>query len=148
MAPDAVSQLSSLLSSVEHVISYQPLRTEVSISLFIPENTQVHLIPARASLDPHEIAGAMKDAVGESSCAILIPGRQFDASGTRHGQGGGWYDRFLAEVPRQWLRIGFCYDDQFSEAPLVRQSWDQAMDYVVVMNRTGRGVTIYSSESV
>ncbi len=147
MAPDAVSQLSSLLSSVEHVISYQPLRTEVSISLFIPENTQVHLIPARASLDPHEIAGAMKDAVGESSCAILIPGRQFDASGTRHGQGGGWYDRFLAEMPKEWLRIGFCFDDQFSEVPLVRQSWDQAMDYVVVVDRKDTSLKLYTDDA-
>lgn len=75
-----------------------------------------------------------------------MPGRAFDASGTRHGQGGGWYDRFLAEVPKEWLRIGFCYERQFSEEPLKREAWDQAMDAVVVV---GNGmVRVYKGSRV
>lgn len=148
---DQVALLSSLLKNYDHVITYQPLRTEVDIYALIPNMARfslvTHVIPPRASLDPLEMAEEMRAAIGSESAVILIPGRQFDSSGTRHGQGGGWYDRFLANVPREWLRIGFCFDTQLSPTPLKRESWDQAMDYVVAVNRETDAVSIYSSES-
>lgn len=143
---DALATLSSLLSSSTHVISYEPLRTEVPISSFIPIDAIVHTVPARASLDPFATAIEVNQAIGTNSALLLIPGRMFDTFGTRHGQGGGWYDRFLSRVPREWLRIGFCYDSQLSPTPLKRESWDQAMDYVVVVSRTDGAVALYSSE--
>lgn len=84
-------------------------------------------------------------AVGNAPGAVLMPGRRFDAAGTRHGQGGGWYDRFLARVPDEWLRIGFSYDDQLSPTPLIRKEWDQQMDYVVVVSRETGAVQVYAS---
>lgn len=72
-------------------------------------------------------------AVGDRKTIILLPGRRFDARGTRHGQGGGWYDRILSSVPKEWTRIGFCFERQFSKDPLPREAWDQAMDLVVVV---------------
>lgn len=77
---------------------------------------------------------------------MFMPGRKFDVAGTRHGQGGGWYDRFLALVPRTWLRIGVCYDNQLSPTYLTRAPWDQAMDYVYVVSADGTGV-LYGNES-
>ncbi len=144
---DQVTLLPSLLQNYDHVITYQPLRTEVDISFLTPEPKKLHVIPPRAGLDPYEIAKEVKSEVESGTALVLIPGRQFDASGTRHGQGGGWYDRFLANVPREWLRIGFCFTDQFSPTPLKRESWDQAMDYVVAVNRETGAISIYSSES-
>lgn len=145
---EALAQLSSLFSGYDHIIAYQPLRTEVDISVFTADHPNIHCIPPRASLDPNSVVESMKAAVGEGVAVVLIPGKRFDASGTRHGQGGGWYDRFLAQVPREWLRIGFCYDDQFSQTPLVRESWDQAMDYVVVVDRKTNAARVYSSEGI
>jgi 5-formyltetrahydrofolate cyclo-ligase len=141
-------KVASLLSSYQAFVTYEPLRTEVSWSGFVrfPQEAIVESIPPRASLDPAIEARRIQEAVGSNRAALLIPGRRFDAFGTRHGQGGGWYDRFLAEVPREWLRIGFCFDDQFSKDPLPRESWDQAMDYVVVVNRKIGAVSLYSSE--
>lgn len=62
------------------------------------------------------------------STYLLIPGTKFDEAGTRHGRGGGWYDRFLATAPAHWLRIGVVADNQWSNTKLIRQEWDQPMD--------------------
>jgi 5-formyltetrahydrofolate cyclo-ligase len=144
---DQVGALATLLSSYQAFVTYQPLRTEAAFDFFsFPKKALVYEIPPRAGTDPLAEAASAMAFAKENETALLIPGRSFDASGTRHGQGGGWYDRFLAEVPRAWLRIGFCFDDQFSPTPLIRESWDQAMDYVVVVNRANGGFTLYSSE--
>lgn len=142
------TEITQLLAHRPVVIAYEPLRTEVSFSdLFTLSPVSVRYdIPARASLDPEAEARKVCALADSQDTALLIPGRTFDSSGTRHGQGGGWYDRFLANVPRTWLRIGFCYDDQFSTSPLKRETWDQAMDYVVVVSRKTGAVTLYSSE--
>lgn len=144
---EPIGALGSLLSHIQAFVTYQPLRSEATFDVVaIPADALVYEIPPRASLDPTAEAKKVVAAIGNSEAAILMPGRAFDACGTRLGQGGGWYDRFLAEVPREWLRIGFCFEDQFSPTPLRRESWDQAMDYVVVVNRENGASTIYSSE--
>ncbi len=83
--------------------------------------------------------------MGTTPVVILIPGRLFDITGTRHGRGGGWYDRFLAAVPREWFRVGFCYESQFSAAPLLREAWDQPMDAVCVVGEDGLRVLVPSA---
>jgi 5-formyltetrahydrofolate cyclo-ligase len=147
MAQEGEVGLATLLASYQAFITYQPLRTEAAFDVsLLPKDALIYEVPPRAGLDPLNEAKKVVIVASGQETAILIPGRSFDASGTRHGQGGGWYDRFLAQVPRRWLRIGFCFDDQFSATPLVRESWDQAMDYVVVVNRGTEAITLYSSE--
>lgn len=142
-----VAALATLLSSYQAFITYRPLRTEAAFDVsLLPKGALVYEIPPRAGIDPLAEAASVRAFVKEKETALLIPGRSFDASGTRHGQGGGWYDRFLAQVPREWLRIGFCFTEQFSPTPLIRQSWDQAMDYVVVVNRERADIRIYGVE--
>lgn len=140
--------LASLLSHYSLFITYRPLRTEVSWSdiVTLPSEARELEVPPRASLDPHTEAVRAMESAKDEAAVVFIPGRRFDASGIRHGQGGGWYDRFLAEVPREWLRVGFCFDDQFSKEPLRRESWDQAMDYVAVVDRKNGAISLYSSE--
>ena len=43
---------------------------------------------------------------------ILVPGLAFDKSGNRLGRGAGYYDRFLARVPKEVHRIGLAFDFQ------------------------------------
>jgi len=126
-------------------ITYVPLRTEVSVERFV-SGIPSYVIQPRPTLDPKAEALAALSAIKNAPAAVLMPGRRFDATGTRHGQGGGWYDRFLARVPSDWLRIGFCYSDQLSPTPLVRNEWDQPMDYVCVVDRDSQELTVYTSD--
>lgn len=133
--------LTALLSFVRAFITYQPLRTEVWASDYftVPENARVYEILPRASLDPRAEVARAQDTVENQPTAIFLPGRMFDVLGTRLGQGGGWYDRFLADAPVEWIRVGFCFDTQFSDTPLPRQAWDEPVDLVCVVDR-GTGV--------
>jgi 5,10-methenyltetrahydrofolate synthetase len=141
-------EVERLLASFQTLITYVPLRTEVPFTEHILlHKAPQYAVPPRAALDPIQEATKVKNFVATITTALLIPGRAFDASGTRHGQGGGWYDRFLTYVPREWVRIGFCFDDQFSSTPLPRQSWDQVMDYVVVVGHTDGSVQLYANDA-
>ena len=43
---------------------------------------------------------------------MVIPGLAFDRSGHRLGHGGGYYDRFLKEVPSTIFTVGLAFDFQ------------------------------------
>ncbi|TAK73104.1 MAG: hypothetical protein EPO16_13280 [Dehalococcoidia bacterium] len=131
----ARADIDKLLLDRRCVITYHPLRTEVPILdlITLPAGIPTYEIPARAGLDPVQEAQTTLAVAQGDPTALLIPGRRFDALGTRHGQGGGWYDRFLTYVPRAWLRIGVCYEHQFSSTSLMKEPWDQPMDYVIVV---------------
>lgn len=47
---------------------------------------------------------------------IVVPGVAFDMRGFRLGRGGGFYDRYLARLPRSTATIGVCFDFQFVES--------------------------------
>jgi len=46
----------------------------------------------------------------------VVPGVAFTADGHRLGQGGGWYDRFLADVGDETATIGVCFQEQVVSA--------------------------------
>jgi 5-formyltetrahydrofolate cyclo-ligase len=89
-------------------------------------------VPANKNQDPFELANTYKgQAPKQAKIYVLVPGTQFDRLGTRHGRGGGWYDRFLSAIPREWLRIGIAKSGSLSETPLKRELWDQEMDWII-----------------
>jgi len=68
---------------------------------------------------------------------ILLPGSVFDERGGRFGYGGGYYDRFLAQIPAA-ARIGLAFDLQIVDlAPL--SDHDQLLDLVVTETRVISG---------
>ena len=142
---DDPSELSALMASCKGFVTYVPLRGEVPFLdyLTLPEEAVKYQIAPRASLNPIEEADIARRLMGDFPTCILVPGQKFDAAGTRHGRGAGWYDRFLALVPRDWKRVGVCFDSQFSKTPLSREEWDQTMDRVAVV--TNGSVTVYKS---
>ena len=67
---------------------------------------------------------------------MLIPGLAFDAEGNRIGRGGGFYDRFLANV--QVVKVGLCYDDLILQK-IPNEPHDVPMDIVVAQTATYQG---------
>lgn len=59
---------------------------------------------------------------------ILVPGLCFDSHGSRLGQGGGYYDRYLEDY--EGVTIGLCRED-FLQAYLPREPLDEWVKYVL-----------------
>lgn len=64
---------------------------------------------------------------------FLTPGLAFDMSGGRVGNGGGYYDRVLAQRRRDSVAIGVTIDSRvFAEVPM--QDHDQRVDWLATEN--------------
>lgn len=58
---------------------------------------------------------------------VIVPGLSFDEQGHRLGRGGGFYDRFLADLPA--LRVGYCFQTQMTRE-IETEPHDIDMDYI------------------
>lgn len=66
----------------------------------------------------------------QSIDVVIVPGVAFTAGGDRLGQGGGWYDRLLAELRDDCTTIGVCFDEQLvDEIPV--DDHDRRVDVVI-----------------
>ncbi len=63
--------------------------------------------------------------------AIFVPGLAFDSRGGRIGFGGGYYDRFIAGLRPNVLKVGICYDFQIVDSPLPQDEHDIKMDLIL-----------------
>lgn len=72
--------------------------------------------------------------------AVLVPGLLFGPGGARLGQGGGHYDRLLAELPQGVRRIGAGFAFQLTEEAIPCEAHDQRVEEVV----TPEGVRVFS----
>lgn len=141
-------ELSALIARFPVCITYVALPTEVAFRNIIPElPARTYEIAPSVALDPIQEALKARAVADDDETVVLIPGRAFDALGTRHGRGDGWYDRFLAHTPIEWTRIGFCFDDQFSEEALPLQPWDQVMDFVAVASRSSNRLILHTTHA-
>jgi 5-formyltetrahydrofolate cyclo-ligase len=106
------------------VIIPKVLNNEIEPSLIIDFD---NLIPSGkfGILEPIE---AMKIAY-KNIDLILVAGIAFDNEGYRLGYGLGYYDRFLAKLPKA-LKIGLCFDLQIADR-LPREAHDVPVDIVV-----------------
>ena len=69
---------------------------------------------------------------------VVVPGLAFDRRGHRIGWGGGYYDRFLAQV--QTIKIGLCYDELVLDC-IPGEPHDVPMDMVVAATAIYQGGT-------
>ncbi len=137
---DLSTTLANRLKQCEAAIVYEPLEIEVAFNecpLFATLPRRVLTLPKDQKVDPFEEVGRCIKEVGAAAACILIPGKTFDLTGTRHGRSFGWYDRLLSKVPPEWLRIGTLHEHELSDTLLVRQSWDEPMDWLVVSGKDG-----------
>lgn len=129
------NELQKIVSKCAGSVLYLPIKSEVdyndpSFPLEMPGDNLI--IPKDKNSDPFKwvdncIAKFKNDAV-----CVLIPGTKFDAYGTRHGKGAGWYDRFLSRIPSSWLKIGIINSAKFSHSKLLRREWDQPVDWIII----------------
>ncbi len=61
---------------------------------------------------------------------VIVPGLAFTVDGSRLGQGGGFYDRFLPTVRGACLTIGVCFSEQIRD-DLPSEEHDRKVDLVI-----------------
>ena len=61
---------------------------------------------------------------------VLVPGLAFTRDGRRLGQGGGHYDRFLADLPSSCATVGVCFAEQMVD-DLPEEPHDRKVGLVV-----------------
>jgi 5-formyltetrahydrofolate cyclo-ligase len=61
---------------------------------------------------------------------VIVPGLAFTPAGHRLGQGGGWYDRFLAATRPDCTTIGVCFAEQVLDTVPI-EAHDVEMAHVV-----------------
>lgn len=148
---NAKEELLEKLRRADAIIGYSPMGDEPDVHGFLIDNQILNSgrsIVADKDISPHDFASALlKVHAGERIC-VLIPGRKFDYFGTRHGRGGGWYDRFLKELPSSWTRIGVLNVSQLSEEKLKRESWDEPVDYLVIAEKNSWNILTTNSRKI
>ena len=68
---------------------------------------------------------------------VIVPGTAFTPAGDRLGQGGGWYDRFLARVTPDCLKVGVAFAPQLVDS-LPVEPHDLRVDVVVTEHSVAR----------
>jgi 5-formyltetrahydrofolate cyclo-ligase len=71
---------------------------------------------------------------------IIVPGVAFDRNGGRLGNGGGYYDRLLAQVRKETVLYGVCFESQLFDR-IEMETHDIPMDFVITEKNvyTGKG---------
>lgn len=69
---------------------------------------------------------------------VLVPGLAFDEMGNRIGYGGGYYDKFFAQLHKKGkpLKVGICYDFQVIDK-IQGENHDVPMDLVISISTLG-----------
>ncbi|TAJ14006.1 hypothetical protein EPO56_02560, partial [Patescibacteria group bacterium] len=122
-------------AKTRHVVGFVPFGGELDIRKYFAEigfTIQPINVPQQGTANPFSIARELTESLGIDNIVVFIPGQVFDYKGTRHGRGGGWYDKFLSSVHPSWSRVGVLHASQLQEEFLVRKSWDQPVDYLLV----------------
>lgn len=59
----------------------------------------------------------------------IVPGLLFDKSGYRIGYGGGYYDKFFADLKGDVIKLGIGYDFQFTNETIIHSEYDMPVNY-------------------
>lgn len=122
------------------------------VTVAVPVTLGDHLVYARLNhpwaLEPgaHKIPEPRRpweEVRGDELEVIVVPGLRFGRDGSRLGNGGGHFDRYLAAHPKA-LRVALAFSEQVVDT--VRpEEHDQGMDVVITENgraRSGRPASI------
>ena len=139
--------LFTILDTSDFLVTYrafqdEPVLEQIPFLESFLRQKQVYQIPVSADVTPERVAQEIQTRFSEQQGSILLPGRQFDQFGTRHGRGHGWYDRLLSQVPSSYTRIGVTDEAHFFTERLVRKAWDEPVDWVICQQREQWNIVI------
>lgn len=108
------------------VMVFEPVPGEPDLAGFVAwcdERDVATVAPSSTPTAPDPVEPTSVDVV-------VVPGLAFTAAGHRLGQGGGWYDRFLAGTRSDCLKVGVGFDVQLvDELPI--EPHDVPLDVVI-----------------
>ena len=149
----AIEQLVLSIDHVEHagsvfvyVSSDSEVRTHELIAALLAQGKTVavpRVLPERGVMQAVVIRGLDDFAPGrfgipeptthepleQTPDVTIVPGLAFTRTGARLGQGGGYYDRYLADHPATY-KVGVCFNEQLADL-LPTNAHDIYMDEVV-----------------
>ena len=104
-------------------------------TLVLPSVNGERLVPKLVGSGLAEGAFGIPEPQGEPISPIgldlvIVPGLAFTRDGRRLGQGGGHYDRLLAELPPSCTTVGVCFAEQIVD-DLPFEAHDRNVDHVV-----------------
>jgi 5-formyltetrahydrofolate cyclo-ligase len=122
---DAVSERMAL-----HVLLYDALPAEPDLAELAGWCAEHGVAVYRPVVDGDALVVVPGDVGPELLDVVVVPGLAFTPGGERLGQGGGHFDRFLAGVRDDCLRIGVAFREQLVAA-LPTEGHDVAVDRVI-----------------
>lgn len=105
-------------------------KEEKKIIPAVVHNLAIDLEPGPYGIPQPRLA-ATRALANEILDLVIVPGIAFDADRCRLGRGAGYYDRFLAEVPRATPSFGLAFDFQVVPS-LPHQAHDVAVSRVIM----------------
>jgi 5-formyltetrahydrofolate cyclo-ligase len=102
----------------------------------IPGEPEVAPLVEWAATTGKQVAVPEDDVEPDWPDVVIVPGLAFTAAGHRLGQGGGWSDRFLADVRPDCLTIGVGFADQLLDA-VPTEAHDVRLDLVITEPASG-----------
>ncbi len=116
----------------QHVIAMPAIAGAARILVFrtIPGEPEVEAFAGWCADQGVAVAVPEDDVDPGWPDVVIVPGLAFTPGGQRLGQGGGWYDRFLAEVRDTCVTVGVCFHEQLVDV-LPVEPHDVAMHHVV-----------------
>lgn len=126
---NTVPMIESALSSGKRVLVPLTNLENKELKLFEIRDLRTDLSPgALGILEPDPVKAKRSDAA-EAEC-VVVPGLAFDHDKDRLGRGAGYYDRFLASLPRSAFKVGLAFSFQvFPQIP--KDDHDYPLDEVL-----------------
>ena len=144
---ETLQAFKKILKSKEAFVGFKPLKDEADYrkAEFLKRIVKKQLLlPGDRKSNPAKWAAHSIELYdGNRPVCVFVPGQRFDIYGTRHGRGGGWYDRFLARIPKSWTRVGIVDTSRLYLYPITRQSWDEPVDWLLV--QSGKNWRVYKT---
>lgn len=142
----------SVLRNAKHIGLYSARDWEVDLSFVwakrpgqcfypktIPQTIELHFFPVQDLSELNPAYAGILEPKGNTprlvdwkdTDVVLVPGVCFDRNGGRIGYGKGYYDRFLATLPKGVKKWGVCFSQQISDAFLPLEPTDIRLDNIV-----------------